>query len=145
MRRTPMTPDALTVFNKWKSNSTNNADGYVAGVQNTDKDIVGLAIAAIPRMRANIITAIDSGRVANGLRKITTQGIKDAVAAKGKVAYVNGIDSAQTKFETAFTPLLQYIDGVKRQIAAMPNLTDADRDARMLKNVQLMRQYKSGG
>lgn len=139
------TPDAAAVFLKWKTNSTNAADAFVEGVTGTDKDIVGLAIAAIPRMRANVIAAIDNGRVANGLRKVTTQGIKDAVAKKGKVAYTNGIDGAQTKFETSFAPLLTYIDGVKRQIASMPNLTDADRDARMLKNVQLMRQYKNGG
>lgn len=139
-----MTPDAASVFAKWKSNSTNAADAYVSGVQNTDKDIVALAIGAIPRMRANIIAAIDNGRVANGLRKVGTQGIKDAVAQKGKVAFTNGIDGAQAKFEASFAPLLTYIDGVKRQIAQMPNLTDADRDARMLQNVKLMRQYKSG-
>jgi hypothetical protein len=139
-----MTPDAATVFAKWKSNTTNAADAYVAGVQGTDKDIVALAIAAIPRMKANIVKAIDDGRVANGLRKVGTQGIKDAVAQKGKVAFTNGIDGAQTKFEASFAPLLTYIDGVKRQVAQMPNLTDADRDARMLKNVQLMRQYKTG-
>jgi hypothetical protein len=139
-----MTPDAGTVFAKWKQNGTNSADAYVAGVQNTDKDIVALAIGAIPRMRANIIAAIDNGRVANGLRKVGTQGIKDAVALKGKVAFVNGIDGAESKFLASFAPLLTYIDGVKRQVAAMPNLTDQDRDARMLKNVQLMRQYKAG-
>lgn len=138
------TPSAASVFAKWQSNSTNAADAYVDGVQNTDKDIVGLAVAAIPRMRANVIAAIDNGRVANGLRKVGNDGIKAAVAAKGKVAFTNGVAGAQTKFETAFTPLLAYIDGVKRQVSAMPNLTDADRDARMLKNVQLMRQYKNG-
>jgi hypothetical protein len=138
------TPSAAAVFSKWQSNSRNAADAYVEGVQNTDKDIVGLAIGAIPRMKANIIDAIDSGRVANGLRKIGNDGIKAAVAQKGKVAFTNGVDGAQTKFEAAFTPLLTYIDGVKRTVASMPNLTDADRDARMLKNVALMRQYKKG-
>lgn len=138
------TPTAQAVFAKWQQNATNAADRYVQGVQDTDKDIVQLAINAIPRMRTNVLAAIDDGRVANGLRKITTQGIKDAVAAKGKVAFTNGVAGAQTKFEASFAPLLTYIDGVKRQVAAMPNLTDADRDARMLKNVQLMRQYKTG-
>jgi len=138
------TPSAAAVFAKWQSNSRNAADAYVDGVQNTDKDIVGLAIGAIPRMKANIIDAIDSGRVANGLRKVGNDGIKKAVAMKGKVAFTNGVDGAQEKFETSFAPLLSYIDGVKGKIAQMPNLTDADRDARMLKNVQLMRQYKKG-
>lgn len=138
------TPSAASVFSKWQTNSRNSADAYVEGVQNTDKDIVGLAVAAIPRMKTNIIAAIDSGRVANGLRKVGNDGIKQAVALKGKVAFTNGVDGAQTKFEASFTPLLAYIDGVKRTVSAMPNLTDADRDARMLKNVQLMRQYKTG-
>lgn len=139
-----MTPTAQAVYQKWLKNTAAAADDYVAGVQDTDKDIAGLAIAAIPRMRANILDAIDNGRVANGLRAIGTQGIKDAVAAKGKVAFVNGVGGAQVKFEGSFTPLLSYVDGVKRKIAAMPNITDADRDARMLENVKLMRQYKKG-
>lgn len=138
------TPTAAEVFAKWQKNTSSAADDYVDGVQKTDKDIVQLAINAIPRMRTNVIDAIDSGRVANGLRKIGTDGIKLAVATKGKVAFTNGVAGAQTKFEGSFTPLLQYIDGVKRKIAAMPNITDADRDARMLENVKQMRQYKTG-
>jgi hypothetical protein len=139
-----MTPSAQAVFQKWLKNTGAAADDYVAGVQDTDKDIAQLAINAIPRMRTNILDAIDNGRVANGLRKIGTDGIKAAVAQKGKVAFTNGVAGAQVKFEGSFTPLLSYVDGVKRKIAAMPNITDADRDARMLENVKLMRQYKSG-
>jgi hypothetical protein len=139
-----MTPTAQAVYTKWLARTQAAADDYVSGVQNTDKDIAQLAINAIPRMRTNILDAIDNGRVANGLRKIGTDGIKRAVAAKGKVAFVNGVSGAQVKFEGSFAPLLTYIDGVKSAIAQMPNITDADRDARMLENVKRMRAYKTG-
>ncbi len=135
------TPDAQTVLTKWKARTTQASQDYVDGVQNTDKDIVGLAIAAIPRMRQNVIAAIDSGKVANGLRSVGTAGVKAAVAAKGGAAFSNGVAAADEKFLAKFTPLLAYIDGVKRTIGSMPNVTDADRDQRMLRNVQLMRQY----
>lgn len=138
------TPDAATVLAKWKARASAAADDFVNGVVNTDKDITGLAIAAIPRMRDEFLAAVDSGRVANGLRAVGTQGVKAAVQAKGRAAYQAGVQNADTKVLDAFGKLLPYIDGVKRQVAAMPNQTDADRDARMLRNVQLMRQYKSG-
>lgn len=139
-----MTPTAQAVFTKWLSRTQAAGDDYVNGVQNTDKDIAQLAISAIPRMRANILDAIDNGRVANGLRKIGTDGIKRAVATKGKAAFLNGVGGAQTKFEASFAPLLAYIDTTKAAIAQMPNITDADRDARMLENVKRMRAYKTG-
>jgi hypothetical protein len=137
----PSPQDALA---KWKTRASAAAGDYVAGVQNTDKDIANLAIQAIPRMRTEIIAAIDSGRVANGLRRIGTAGIKQAVQEKGGAAYSNGVQNADTKFLDAFGRLLPYIQQAQTQVASMPNLTDADRDQRMLRFVQLMRQYKSG-
>ncbi len=134
--------DVSTVLAKWKARSGAAAQEYAQGVANTDKDPTQLAIAAIPRMRSRILDAIDSGKVANGLRAVGKSGWQHAVATKGVQNYSSGVNAADEKFTRAFGPLLAYIGSVKSTIDSMPNVTDADRDARMLRNVQLMRAYK---
>lgn len=135
-------PDVSTVLSKWKQRAGAAAQDYATGVANTDKDPTQLAIAAIPRMRARVLEAIDSGKVANGLRAVGKGGWQQAVATKGVQNYSAGVNAADEKFTRAFGPLLQYIASVKSTVDSMPNVTDADRDARMLRNAQLMRQYK---
>lgn len=132
------------VLAKWKQRTSAAAQDYVTGAQNTDKDPTQLAINAIPRMRQNVLAAIDDGKVANGLRRAGKTGWLSGIASKGAQNFSSGVANADEKFLAAFTPLLSYIDNAKRQVAAMPNLTDADRDQRMLRMAQLMRQYRAG-
>lgn len=135
-------PDAATVLKKWKARTGAAQQDYADGVANTDKDPTALAIAAIPRMRSRILEAIDSGKVANGLRASGKSGWQHGVATKGVQNFSQGVNNADDAFTKAFTPLLSYIGQVKTTIAGMADVTDADRDQRMLKNAQLMRQYK---
>lgn len=137
-----VTTDASAVADKWETRSTNAAPDFVKGVQSTDKDPTALAIAAIPRMKTNIVAAIDSGKVANGLRRAGKQGWIDGVVAKGESAYSNGVSAAKDKVAAAFAPLLTFENGLQQKIAAMPNVTDADREKRMIEWVRGMRGYK---
>lgn len=123
--------DAQTVLAKYKQRATAAASDYVTGAQTTTKDPTQLAIAAIPRMRAQIINAIDTGVVANGLRRAGKQGWLDGVINKGSQNYTTGVQNSDAKFLAAFGPLLQYEAQLQQQIDNMPNVTDADRKARM--------------
>jgi hypothetical protein len=134
-------PDATTVAAKWASRTSAAATDYADGVARTDKDPTALAIAAIPRMKTNIIAAIDSGKVANGLRRVGKAGWQQAVAAKGVTNFSTGVSAAEGKVATAFGPLLAYETNLQGQINAMPNVTDADRDNRALAWIRGMRNY----
>jgi hypothetical protein len=125
-------PDAATVVAKWQQRSSAAAQDYAAGVQNTDKDPTALAIAAIPRMRERVIAAIDSGKVANGLRRVGKAGWQQAVSSKGVNNYTSGINTATDKATAAFQRLLSFESGLQSTVRGMPNNTDADREARML-------------
>jgi len=126
-----MITDANTVLAKYKQRATAAAQDYVTGAQTTDKDPTALAIAAIPRMRANILTAIDTGIVANGLRRAGKIGWLDGVVNKGAANYTTGVQNADAKFLAAFGKLLTFEAQLQTRIASMPNVTDADRKARM--------------
>lgn len=134
-------PTAQEVVAKWQARSSAASGDYAAGVANTDKDPTALAIAAIPRMRQRVIEAIDSGKVANGLRRVGKTGWQAAVAAKGSANYASGISAATDKATAAFTRLLSFEQSLLGTINSMPNNTDADREARMLAWVRGMRNY----
>lgn len=138
-------PTATEVAQKWTQRTSAAAQDYVQGAQRTDKDPTQLAIAAIPRMRQQVLAAIDSGKVASGLRRSGKQGWLDGITSKGATNFASGVSAATSKVEQAFAPLLSYIAAGQQQLASMPANTDAERDARLLFMVNYMRNYKKPG
>lgn len=136
--------DPTRVLAKWKTNTTNAEAAYVAGAEATDKDPTALAIAAIPYMRSRILEAIDSGRVANGLRRSGKQGWLDGVSGKGRQNFSAGVNAADAAFLRSFTPLLAYIGNHVGTVRRMDNTTPAARKARMNAWFDLMSGYKTG-
>lgn len=133
---------------KWAQRTGAAQADYVAGAERTDKDPTALAIAAIPRMRQNVIAAIDSGKVAAGLRRSGKTGWLAGVTGKGAQNFGTSVSAQATKDKVAAAagPLLSYIAAGLSRLATMPNVTDADRDARQLFWSNYMRGYvKPGG
>lgn len=135
-------PTSQAVAAKWKQRAAAAQQDYLDGVAQTDKDPTALAIAAGPRLLANFTTAFQNGSWANGLRKAGKQGWQAAVAAKGGTNYSNGVNAAESKVADAFASLLAFEQGVLNTVASMPNVTDTDRENRMLYFVRQMRTYK---
>jgi hypothetical protein len=135
-------PTAQEVAAKWKQRTAAAAQDYADGVAKTDKDPTALAIAAGPRYLANVQAAFQSGKWANGLRRSGKQGWQAAVAAKGATNFSNGVNNAEAKVVDAFGQLLAFEQNALNTIASMPNVTDTDRENRMLAWVRAMRQFK---
>lgn len=135
-------PNASDVASKWVQRTQAAAPDYAAGVANTDKDPTALAIAAGQRYLANVQAAFQSGKWANGLRKVGKAGWQAAVAAKGESAFSNGVAAAQSKVEQAFAPLLAFESNLQNQVKSMANVTDTDRENRMLAWTRGMRKYQ---
>lgn len=134
-------PDAQSVADKWATRTSAASGDYVAGVESTEKDPTALAIVAIPRMRQRVLEAIDSGKVAAGLRRVGKQGWIEAVRSKGAANFSSGVTAARDKVAASFAPLLAYEANLQRQVQGMPANTDAEREARMLAWVRGMRNY----
>lgn len=134
-------PSAQQVASKWKTRTQGAQQDYADGVANTDKDPTQLAIAAGQRLLDNFTKAFNSGKWANGLRKTGKQGWQQAVASKGVTNFANGVAAAEDKVATAFAPLLAFEANLQTQVRGMPNVTDNDREQRMLAWVRGMRKY----
>ena len=135
-----VTQDAAAVAQKWQSRTSGAQQLYVDGVNATQKDPTQLAINAQARLLTNFQNAVNSGKWANGLRAVGKQGWQAEVDAKAN-NFSNGVNAAVQKVQAAFAPLLQYENNLQQQVDAMPNITDADRENRMLAWVRGMRQY----
>lgn len=135
-------PTAQTVAAKWKTRTSAAQQDYLDGVAGTDKDPTALAIAAGPRLLANFTARFNDGTWANGLRRAGKAGWQKAVADKGGANFANGVNAAESKVAEAFGPLLAFEQNLQTEVGAMPNVTDNDRDQRMLRWAQRMRTYK---
>jgi hypothetical protein len=117
------------------------AEDYAAGVANTDKDPTALAIAAGPRLLRNFTEAFKSGKWANGLRRSARPAgrrrsprradeLLDRRAGRegeGRRRRSGRCSRSSSRSQTAR--------------AAMPNVTDGDREQRMLTWVRGMRTF----
>lgn len=133
---------AQEVAAKWAQRTSQAAPDYAKGVAQTDKDPTALAIAAGPRYLANVTRSFNDGTWANGLRRIGKTGWQAAVAAKGQQNFSTGVQAAEAKVAETFGPLLAFEQNLLNQVSGMPNVTDADRENRMLVWVRGMRNYK---
>jgi hypothetical protein len=95
-----------------------------------------------PRYLANVQRAFQDGSWANGLRRAGKAGWQAAVAAKGAANYSTGVQAAAPKVAEAFAPLLAFEQNLLNNVNSMANVTDADREARMLAWTRGMRSYK---
>lgn len=134
-------PDAQSYADKWVTRTSAASQDYATGVAQTDKDPTALAIAAQPRLLANFQASVQSGKWANRLRASGKAGWQAAVQSKGIANFQNGVSAARDKVAAAAGPLLAFESNLQRQVQGMPNVTDADREARMLAWIRGMRQY----
>lgn len=135
-----VTTDANAVASKWVQRTSAAQQDYVTGAEQTSKDPTQLAINNQARLKTNFNAAIDSGKWANRLRAVGKAGWLQAIQDKAN-NFSTGVNAAQSKVASAFAPLLQYENNLQQQVDAMPNVTDTDRENRMLAWVRGMRQY----
>lgn len=134
-------PDAQSFADKWVTRTSAAAQDYAQGVAQSDKDPTALAIAAQPRMLSNFQAAVQGGKWAARLRASGKAGWQSAVASKGVANFQTGVGAARDKVAAAAAPLLAFEANLQRQVQGMPNVSDADREARMLAWTRGMRQY----
>jgi hypothetical protein len=136
-------PDPQSVADKWVARSSAAAQDYAQGVARTDKDPTALAVQAGARYLANVQAAYASGKWARSLQRVGKAGWQQAVASKGAANFGTGVSAARDRVAAAFAPLLQFEQTLQAQVQGMPNVTDADRKARMLAWFDGMIRYRS--
>lgn len=122
--------DLTRTVQRWKDSAAIGQQRYTEGIQSSQVDVVARAIAAQPKMLANVTQAVTSGRWARGLQNTGTAGWKQAALAKAN-NYGTGIAAGGDKYQSAMQTWLPIIDSAAASVQAMPNASFADSIARM--------------
>lgn len=135
-------PDISVVLPKWKTNTAGAAQTWAANSEATQVDPTALAIQQIPFMQSQFNDAVNSGRVANGLRRAGKQGwVTGIQAAASSGKFAAGVNGADAKFQAGFGALLA---DERNGLAQLPTDTSskAARRARLIAWADWMDGYK---
>lgn len=122
--------DLATTVQRWRDSASAGQQRYTEGVQATQVDVVGRAIAAQPKLLSGFTAAVTSGRWARRLQERGTQGWKTATVAKA-ANYAVGIAAGESEYQRAMQTWLPIIDSAAASVQSMPNTSFQDSIARM--------------
>lgn len=122
--------DAGTAAQRWQQGAAQGQTRFTEGVQATNVDVVGRAIAQQAVLVQNFTQSVASGRWARALGDVGTQGWKAATIAKAN-NYSTGVNASVQKYQTKIAPVLAFEAQLQQQIDSMPKGTLNDSIARM--------------
>mgnify|MGYP001576030596 CR=1 FL=1 len=136
--------DLATTVQRWKDAAAMGQTRYVEGVQATQVDVVGRAVAAQTKLLTNVTQAIQSGRWAAALSAVGNAGWKSKTLAKA-ANYAVGISAGGDEFQKAMSVWLPIISSASASVQAMPNASFADSLARMTQFATILHNAKLAG
>ena len=134
--------DPAAVAAKWSTNLSNSTTSITNGVNAVNQAPGQAAANAQATLRARLLAAIDSGKWAANVSAVSLQQWKQAMLQTGIPRIADGARKGQPKMQTFMAAFLPFLSNVQRQVRAMPNATQADREARMIQNMRLISQFR---
>lgn len=122
--------DLATTVARWRDSAAAGQTRFTEGVQATQVDVAGRAVAAQPALLANFQQAVTSGRWARRLQEVGTAGWKAATIAKA-ANYAVGIAAGADDYQRAMTTWLPIIQSAAASVGAMPRTSFQDSLNRM--------------
>jgi hypothetical protein len=130
---------------KWE-NHLNNAGAQIEAGVNRVSEAPGKAAArAADKFRQNILAAIESGRWANEVSRVSLEDWKEAMLTKGVPRIRAGTAAAKSEVQEFAEALFPHIESGQAAIAKMPSVTLDDNIARMVAFTQHMAQFTFRG
>ncbi len=132
--------DPIKVTEKQIRNAANGAPAYVESIRDVKEAPGAKAVRKADKYKQNTLAAVDKWKENTGA--VSLQEWQEAAATKGGERFAPGIEAARSKilaFQQQFQP---FVDGVKKELDAMPDATPDQREQKMLANVRKMRTFK---
>lgn len=138
----PLKVNAREYTEKWKRNTQNAQQDYEAGVDRVQEAPGKRAAMAAQKMKQGVNEAIDSGRWANNVGRVTLEEWKRSAKEKGASRISSGVEGATQKVQEIAEINLRNIEEVKNQVDQMPSTTFQDRIQRMVRFATEMNNRK---
>lgn len=126
---------------KWGARLKSSTDAITLGVNGVTRSPTLAAADKQDKMRTNIVKAIDSGRWAAGLKRVTLEDWKSSMIDRGIARIAAGVDAAQADMAVFGEELAAYQSTLSAKIAKMPDTTLEDNIARMTEQVRGMSKF----
>ncbi|GAI69046.1 unnamed protein product [marine sediment metagenome] len=117
-------------------------DDVRKGIDKVTVNPCELAAAKQSKMLANLTTAVNDGRWAAGLRRVSLDDWKRKARDVGAGRIPAGITAAKAKVIAFAEQLLPHIDAGQEKIKGMPDITLEDNIARMTDFIRHMANFK---
>ena len=128
---------------KLKRGITAHGQDYAAGINKVTVNPAELAAAKEGEWYAALTDAYQNNRFSKGLSRVTLAGWKAAVNNGGVSRYTQSADKAATNYLKFAQDFYPYLDQVQSQISAMPKRNLAESIAKMVRNVELIHDFKN--
>lgn len=100
------------------------------------------AAAKMDKLKANLIKAIDSGKMKRRMEAVTVEDWKDKMLTKGLGRVASGIDAAHAKQVAFASQLLPAVDAAVAEVKKMPDLTVEDSINRVGTFIRRMSKFE---
>ena len=96
------------------------------------RDPLKAAIAAAPKRAEKVRQALEEKKWEKAMGKVDEELMYDTIRKRGQSSFRSGIEDRKAKVVARAKELQPLVVALKKEIQAMPDVTDADREARML-------------
>lgn len=103
------------------------------------RDPVAAAIAADKKRKANLEEAERKGKWLKSMQKVDMAARQETIRAVGAAGFRRGVEARRTKIATKVKKLRPLVMAVKETVAALPDDTPDQREAKMVANLHMMR------
>lgn len=114
-----------------------------AGVERVTVSPTAQAAKKLDKLKANLIKAIDSGKMKRRMEAVTVEDWRSKMLTKGLNRVATGIDEAAPKVVKFAGKLLPFIDKVQAEVKKMPDLTLEDNINRAAQMMRGMAKFQN--
>lgn len=113
-------------------NAGNAASKWLDHVQKPRRDPLKAAIQAAPKRAEKVRQALEEKKWEKAMEKVDEDLMFATIRKRGAQAFRSGVEDRKAKVLARVKELQPMVAALKQQIDAMPDVTDADREARLL-------------
>jgi len=108
------------------------ASDWEKNVQRPRRDPIKAAIAAGPKRKQKVLESLEQEKWEKAMAKVNEDDMFAVIRKRGASAFRSGVEDRSGKVATRTKELQPMVAALKQEIDGMKDVTDADREARLL-------------
>jgi len=128
----PVVTSAEEWAEKQVKRASDAASEWLKNVQRPRRDPLKAAVAANAKRTQKVKESLDQDKWAKAMAKVNEDTMYETIRKRGESAYRAGVEDRAAKVLERAKELQPMVAALKTSIDAMPDVTDADREKRLL-------------